>query len=355
MLDYIIIGAGLGGIAFCETALKQQKSFIVLNDASENSSKIAAGLYNPVILKRFSQVWHAKEQLDLLTSFYKSLEDKLKVKLDYKLPIYRKLFSIEEQNNWYIATDKPKVGNFLSAKLIKKYYPFLLAPFEFGEVFKTGFIDTKQLLNHYQNYLISINSYQQERFDYKLLECHEKYVQYKNLQAKHIVFAEGFGVRFNPFFNHLPVDGTKGELLIIKAAALDVNEIINSSIYLIPIGNNLYKVGATYNWEDKTNIPTENGKNELLENIKNLINCDFEIVTHVAGVRPTVKDRRPLAGTHPVFKRYHILNGLGTRGVMLAPEMAHHLFHYIENKIPLDDHIDIKRYDTLRSSNSDCI
>ena len=351
MLDYIIIGSGLAGIAFCETAQKHKKTFKVLSDSSQNSSKIAAGLYNPVILKRFSQVWHAKEQLDLLDAFYKNLEIKLNVKLDYKLPILRKLFSIEEQNNWFLACDKFQLEEFLSFKLNNKKYEFLPASFGFGEVFKTGYIDTSVLLDQYQKYLTSIDSYANETFDYNLLKCNEDYVTYNKINARHIVFCEGFGIHLNPFFNHLQVDGTKGELLLIRAVDLNVSEIINSSIYLIPLGNNIYKVGATYNWEDKTNIPTEIGRSELILNLKNLISCKFEILDHRAGIRPTVKDRRPLVGTHPFYKRYHVLNGLGTRGVMLAPEMALHLFNHVENKIPLNDHIDIKRYDKFRSSN----
>ena len=66
MLDYIIVGSGLAGIAFCETAFEKNKTFVVINDDSQNSSKVAAGLYNPVILKRFSQVWHATQQLTIL-------------------------------------------------------------------------------------------------------------------------------------------------------------------------------------------------------------------------------------------------------------------------------------------------
>jgi glycine/D-amino acid oxidase-like deaminating enzyme len=53
---------------------------------------------------------------------------------------------------------------------------------------------------------------------------------------------------------------------------------------------------------------------------------------HFAGVRPTVKDRRPLVGTHEYSA---ILNGLGTRGVMLGPSMAKALYNAIENDIPL--------------------
>ena len=66
MLDYIIVGSGLAGIAFSEMALQNDKTIFVFNNQSQNSSRIAGGLYNPVILKRFSEVWQAKEQLDLL-------------------------------------------------------------------------------------------------------------------------------------------------------------------------------------------------------------------------------------------------------------------------------------------------
>jgi glycine oxidase len=78
--------------------------------------------------------------------------------------------------------------------------------------------------------------------------------------------------------------------------------------------------------------------------IKEILNCDFEIISHFAGIRPTVRDRKPLIGTHPEHSNIHILNGLGTRGVMLAPAMAKDLYENIENKKPLPKDIDIKRY-----------
>lgn len=343
MLDYIIVGSGLAGIAFAEEAIENNKSFLVINNQSQNSSKIAGGLYNPVILKRFSFVWNAEQQLQLLTIFYSNIEKKLNLKLNYKLPLLRKFYSIEEQNNWFIASDKPNLAKFLSTDLVTIKYNHIPSPFGFGEVMHSGYVDTALLVNSYQDYLIKSNNYFEDTFDYNQLIINDDYVEYKNHKAKNIIFAEGFGMLLNPFFNDLPLDGTKGELLIIKAPDLNFDVIIKSAIFVVPLGNNLFKVGATYNWEDKTNAPTEEAKQELLTEIKSLINCDFEVVEHRAGVRPTVKDRRPLIGTHPKYNRLHLLNGMGTRGVMLAPAMAKDLFNNIEHGIPLDLHIDIKR------------
>jgi len=344
MIDYIIVGSGLAGIAFAETALQNNKSILVFDNNSQQSSKVAGGLYNPVILKRFSEVWKAQEQITLLSSFYGNLERKLNSKFDFKIPIYRKLFSVEEQNNWFIATDKISLAPFLSSKLISKKYNGIDSPFNFGEVLQTGYVDTEKLLLHYQDYLKAENHLIEESFDYSLLEIRDDSVKYKNTEAKNIIFAEGFGMIENPFFSKLPLDGTKGELLIIKASNLNLDAVVKTSVFILPLGNDLYKVGATYNWKDKTNFPTEEGKQELLESIKEILNCDFEIIEHLAGVRPTVKDRRPMIGTHPNYNRIHLLNGLGTRGVMLAPAMAKALFENIEFEKPLDKTIDIKRF-----------
>ena len=344
MIDYLIVGSGLAGISFAEVALRNDKSILVLDNNSQNSSKIAGGLYNPVILKRFSEVWQAQEQLAIMNEFYTFLEEKLNCKVDFKSPILRKFFSVEEQNNWFAASDKVALAPFLSTQLISKKYAGIDSPYGYGEVLQTGYVDTALLLNKYREYLKESNLFQEEAFDYDDLQIESDGIRYKDIHAKHIIFAEGFGMHANPFFNQLPLDGTKGELFIIKAPQLDLDVIVNTSVFILPLGDDLFKVGATYNWKDKTDLPTEEGKTELVARIKEIISCDFEIIEHFAGVRPTVKDRRPLVGTHQNYESIHILNGLGTRGVMLGPAMAKALFENIEGQVPLNKEIDINRF-----------
>jgi glycine/D-amino acid oxidase-like deaminating enzyme len=260
------------------------------------------------------------------------------------MPILRKFFSVEEQNNWFTASDKANLASFLSINLISKKYLSIDSPFGYGEVLQTGYVDTALLVSKYKEYLISNKWFLEESFDYSLLQEEKNGIKYKDFKARHIIFAEGFGMHSNPYFKELPLDGTKGELLVIKAPLLDLDVILNTSVFILPLGNNLFKVGATYNWTDKTDKPTEEGKAELIEKLKEIINCDFEIVGHFAGVRPTVKDRKPLVGTYSDHNSIHIINGLGTRGVMLGPSMAKALFENIEFQILLDKTIDIKRF-----------
>ncbi|EDP97485.1 FAD-binding oxidoreductase [Kordia algicida OT-1] len=347
MIDYIVVGLGLAGIAFCEELEAAGKEFVVFEDNSQHSSTVAGGLYNPVILKRFTAVWNADEQLAVALPFYKALEKKLGKKIDEKLPVARRFAAIEEQNMWFEASDKPKLTKYLDANLIENTNEAIIAPFALGKVNKTGRILTATLLESYRNYLEKNNQLRKERFQYQDLLIENDSVQYQNIQAKKIVFCEGFGIKQNPYFSYLPLNGTKGELLFIKAPNLKINYVLKSSVFLIPQGNDIYTVGATYNWKDKTHNVTEEAKAELVEKLSKLINCEYEIIDQVAGIRPTVKDRRPLVGTHPINTCMAVLNGLGTRGVMIGPTVAKQLYNHLENKAELPEDINIKRFENV--------
>jgi len=344
MLDYIVVGLGLAGVSFCETLEKQGKKFKVISDASQTSSVVAGGLYNPVILKRFTLAWNAKEQLEIALPFYKSLEKKIGLQLDFKVPVLRRFASIEEQNLWFEASDKPMLKPFLSTKILPNKNTDIDASFGYGEVLDTGRIDTKLLLNAYQSYLKEKEALLEATFNFDMLKVEEGFISYQSIKAKKIVFATGFGLKSNPYFNYLPLNGTKGELLTIKAPDLKETKVIKSSVFIIPLGDNLYRVGATYKWKDKTNIPTEEAKQELLEKLDSLLKCDYEIVNHVAGIRPTVADRRPLVGKHPKYNNVYVLNGFGSRGVMIGPYASRELYEFIEEEKPLTSEIDISRF-----------
>lgn len=343
-VDYIIVGIGLAGISFCEQLKTNNKSFVVFDDESQQSSVVAGGLYNPVVLKRFTSVWKSKAQLQMALPMYANLEKTLNFKLDYKIPVYRKFASLEEQNDWFTASDKPSLSEYLSTNLIKNKNDAINAPFGFGEVLHTGRIDVKCLIDSYKKHLLERQVLLTESFDYDAIKVLANSAEYKNIKSNHIVFAEGFGVVRNPFFKQLPLVPTKGELLIIESPELQINFVLKSGVFLIPLENSQYIVGATYDWDDTTNKTTNKAKETLLGKLERLINCPFKIINQVAGIRPTVKDRRPLVGQHTTYKSLYVLNGLGTRGVMIGPYVAHQLYNFIENGIPLEKDIDIKRF-----------
>ncbi|HBK71248.1 MAG TPA: FAD-dependent oxidoreductase [Flavobacteriaceae bacterium] len=344
-VDYIIVGLGLAGLAFTEELERNHKSYVVFEDNSQNSSLVAGGVYNPVILKRFTPVWDALDQLKSALPFYQSLEKKLNTQFDFPIDIYRVFTSIEEQNNWFNACDKPFFEKYMIAEVVKNHNEYINAPFGFGHITNTGKIDTKALLQSYRNYLVEKNKLFNESFDYDSLQLENNEVVYKNFNSKQIVFCEGYGVVKNPFFKSIPLKEAKGELLTIHAPELKLEVIIKSSVFIMPLGDSYYKIGATFNWTDKTLHPTKEAKEELIKKLNKVITVDYKVVGQSAGIRPTVKDRRPILGRHSTYKQLAILNGLGTRGVMLAPKLAKQLYDCLENNKELDAVININRFE----------
>ena len=346
-VDYIIVGLGLAGLAFAKELEDNNKSFIVYEDNSQNSSMIAGGMYNPVILKRFTPVWNAVEQLKVALPFYKTLETKFNNTYDYSVAIYRIFKSVEEQNNWFMASDKPLLSNYMVSNIIHKKFEGISANYGFGKLNNTGRIDTKLLLKDFRNYLRKKDILITTNFKYDELKIYNNSVEYHQIKASKIVFCEGFGLKENPYFNYLPMQEAKGELLTIHAPNLAIDFALKAAVFVLPLGNDYYKVGATFNWKDKTKQPSEEGKKELLDKLNTFITVPYKIVEHTAGIRPTVKDRRPLVGTHPKYENLAILNGLGTRGVMIAPIAAKSLFNNLEKNIEIDKEISITRYEQL--------
>lgn len=343
-VDYIIVGLGLAGIAFCEQLENANKTFLVFDNGVDGASRVAAGLYNPVILKRYTLPWKATEQLDIAVPYFKKIENKIQASCIHELPVQKVFSSIEDQNNWFAASDKPELERFISPVLIPDTNEYISAPYTYGRVLETGRIDIKKLQKKYQAYLEAKNAFAKADFEHSEIECTDLGVIYKGIRAKRIVFAEGYGLKKNPYFKHLPLVGNKGEYIIIKAQDLKLTAAIKTSFFIVPLGDDLYKVGATFNWKDKDTIPTKEAREELIEKLATLISCEYEIVDQEVGVRPTVGDRRALLGMHPEHHQLFVFNGLGTRGIMMSAMLATHLFDHIENGKDLLKEVNINRF-----------
>lgn len=343
-VEYLIVGLGLAGLAFAEYCDRASKTFMVIDQGGDGASRVAAGLYNPVILKRYSLPWKSIEQFDLALDFYGALEKKLGIAIKEKLAVQKVFSSPEDQNNWYAASDRPGLSRFIQTPIVNTIKKQVRAPYNYGEVAETGRIHIKNLQTVYEKYLLSINSFCRESFDHDKIAFTEQGVTYKNFRATRIVFCEGYGLKKNPYFKGLPLVGNKGEYLIIKAPELKVTVALKSSFFVVPLGNDLYKVGATFNWADKDSIPTREARDEIVKKLATLIDTPYTIVHQEAGIRPTTGDRRALVGRHPKFKQLYVLNGLGTRGIMAAPLLAQYLFNFIEEGTLLCEEIDCMRF-----------
>lgn len=344
MKDYLIVGFGLAGLAFSEMLRRHQKSFEIISDTSQQASIVAGGLYNPVILKRFTLAWEADEQLKVALPFYNELEQELAEHFDIPQKILRRFAHAGEHNLWHEAAEKKRLAPFLENQFKENTNSKINADFKLGQVKQGGRVKTKKLLEAYKQLLTTQGHFRHETFVYQNLNCQDTVIDYDGQRFKKVVFCEGYGLKNNPFFNYLPLTGTKGELLTIHAPELKEHSVIKSSVFIIPLGNDYYRVGATYKWNDKTSTPTIEAKNEIISKLDTFLNTHYQLVGHVAGIRPTVTDRRPLVGRHPKCHNFYVLNGFGSRGVLIAPWAAQQLYHYIENDVPMHSEMNIERF-----------
>ncbi len=110
---------------------------------------------------------------------------------------------------------------------------------------------------------------------------------------------------------------------------------------------NVYSVGSTYDWENLNNKVSEKGIKKLKKKIENILKCKYEIIEKQAGIRPATKDRRPFVGFHPNNNKIGIINGLGSKGISLAPYCTKVLIDNIQNHKNINREINIKRYISL--------
>lgn len=345
--EYLIIGQGLAGTLFAHELEKNGHDFRVIAPDTHNASKTAAGMYNPVVLKRFSPVWQAREQIQTARQTLQRLEKQLGETLDYALPIYRIFHDEAECKTWQEKATLPELSDLLDSEICEVVNDNITAPDGLGKVNLGGRADIKALLTAYRHHLVGQGRLFSEAVDYDQLTVTANGVQYGDILAQKVVCCEGYGIKQNPFFKDLPLKGNKGEVLTVKIPHLDLTAAVKSNVFIMPLpeqGDDVYFVGATYHWTEKDEIPTSAARETLLKKLSQFVTGNIEVLTHTAGLRPTVIDRRPLLGQHSVHKRLYILNGLGTRGVMLGATMAPLLYRFIENGIALPDEVNIQRF-----------
>lgn len=346
-VDYLIVGQGVAGSCLALKLIQEKKSFVVIDDDSHKASTVAVGAYNALVLKRFALIWRAEEQIKLMHRYFGGFEKLLDKKFVVEMSTYRIFKNSEEITVWQKKAVLSKLKPYMSEQITTEQPDGIEAPYGYARVLQTGRINLENCLNSFKDYLIKQNQYLDKVFDYSKLKTDDSEISYQDIKAKKIVFCEGFGVKENPFFNYLPIIGVKGEVLKIRTDQALPKAIWKAYNFLMPVEDKICYTASTYDREDLTFEPTQKGEEEMKMYLEEMYKGDYEIIEHTAGIRPTVVDRRPIVGSHPVLKSVFVLNGMGTRGTLLAPQMTEFLYDYMENKIQIDNEADVRRFDKL--------
>lgn len=349
-VDVLIVGQGLAGSALALQLIYRGKKVMVIDQPANNrSSRVAAGLFNPVTGMGIVKTWMEEPVFSYLHEFYAEAEKFLNEKFFFTQLLYRPFGTIEEQNNWMAKSTDPTVSNLMADVFTTSHFSNQVHdPFGGLLIKNAGYIDSPAFLKAVQSYLIANQSYWESHFNSNELVLNNEGISYQHIVADYTVMCTGIN-SLAPFFDWLPIRSLKGETLTISMKE-SPEMLLNKGVYVVPTDQlNLYKAGATYSLKELSPATTIEGENEIKEKLGALLKTPFEIVGQDWGIRPTTVDRKPILGSHPVHPKLVIFNGLGTKGVSLAPYFSNQLANWLLEKDEIIKEVNINRFKPLYS------
>lgn len=345
MKDFIIVGRGLAAACLMHQFQRAGLTFSVLGDPGlSRSSRVAAGIWNPVVFKRLTKSWMADELVPYLLRFYRDAEQLTGRKFVHERHIIRVFTEDQEESLWL-----KKCRNEMDDYLDQRVYGSAEAPGNtviagrFSKVLNAGNLDINEFLDATED--LFRTDVHDETFRYPELQISEGQVAYREFQARNIVFCEGWLVKENLYFSWVPLKPAKGEVLTLDMPGFDCgSDILNRGSFLFRTEGNTFRTGATYEWEQLDETPTEAARAELLDKLQSHTGASFTLVKHEAAVRPASSDRRPVIGPHPEHHNVYIFNGLGTKGVMIAPFFSEKFVNFYLQTGSLPPEVAVQRF-----------
>ncbi len=337
MKDIIIIGRGLAGATLSFHLIELGIKHRIVDRASLSlSSKIAAGLINPIVLKRLKMVQGAERFIKAVPDFYKRMEAATQTKFYHETFIKHIFANPGEINLWEEKKDIPFHSKYLKGNS-KNPWTNVNAPHGIGTIQGLGWLDTKSYLSAHA------------------LFCERNNVSIDNLtiQKSEVLSLAESGHQVILCNGHLFKDWnlipagiftpTRGEVITVKADDLPTDSILHSSIFTLPLGSGHFRVGATYHWDNLNDQVTAEGLNRLKTDLEKVYTDTYEVIQHEAGVRPNIKDRKPIMGQ--IGSNLYIFNGMGSRAALMTPFLSTVLIDFLTKNIPIPPEYDVHRFD----------
>jgi glycine oxidase len=317
-----IAGQGLAGTCLAWHLWWRGASFLITDRGHGGSSRIAAGLINPVTGRNFEPSWRIGEFLPEAVAFHQSVATHLGRDFWHPMPVLRLAASPAEWHKISIKRHLPHVAPWV----IGDAHP--PAGWHAAIRLHGGRLDTRGFLDASRDFFASRDLYQESETD-------------PADPDPHLIRCEGAaGLLQNQLGPHRCA---KGEILTFRSPEFDSSTIqIGAGGWIVPLGDGLFKAGSTYDWHQLDDSPTPFGRQRVLEIARAHGIDQPDVIAHDAAVRPILRRSQPLIGRHPVGG--WAFNGLGSKGSLYAPGIARRLATCLTENLPPEPDLDLQNF-----------
>ena len=348
VVDFIIVGQGIAGTTLSWELQKLGASVRVIDaEHAQSSSRVAAGLYNPITGRNMVKTWKADQLFPVIEPFYAELDAFLKIQSLHAIGIYRPFLNHEECNDWQSKLAAPAYAPYIKAvKTGSISVGGITDPLGGILLDQAGYVDLHTLLGGYKKWLSTRGIYRHELFDIDDLVLTGQSVSYKSLKGNKIIFCLGIYGHL-PLFKWLPFTPMKGELMDVEAND-EFEFILNRGVFMVPLGDGHFRLGSTYQRSDDQ-VFDPAAEKELREKLSVIYSGDITVKKRKVGIRPATRDRKPFIGLHPQYSQVGMFNGFGSKGVSMAPYFARQFARQLVFGEGIDAEVNIQRYYSLSS------
>lgn len=325
----MIVGHGLVGCALALTCYRRNIPFRIVGHAQMGEASMASsGLIAPITGRRYVKAWRIDEYVPKALDFYRWTEGLFGDDFFSPVEIVRFLSSDEARKAWDKRLEDPEYDDYVSNK---KYGIIDEMNRPYGILTGGYRLDTPGWVKAARQFLMAEG----------LLEMLASPYDTNDIEDATTIFTTG---ALDPAVSR-GIIPNKGESLILRMPQWKIPLIIKEDVFIVPLNkDHLFWVGSHYEPWPENPMPTTEAKKRILEAIHKVYQGPLEIIAHMAGIRPTVDDRRPLIGEFPDRPNQFIFNGMGTKGTSLAPFWADELIAHILDGKPLSKIVSPSRY-----------
>ena len=341
----LIIGQGLAGTALAWRLWEREVPFVIVDrDEAITCSKVAAGLITPITGMRLTVSWRYALFYREALRFYRGCGRRLKQRFLFPRGYVRLLKNEQEIAKWEKRRRDPDMQPFLHRQPPQLNADVVHNPQNGFQQRHAAWLDTTAYLQASRAFFESLASWR--KADVKPDEVHDdaQGVTWNDQSFTHVIWAQGWSAQHHPLLHWVPFQSALGTILTVTADLHGEKRILNRGCWLLPRNDGTLRAGSTYEWSfADQNTPSPTQVQELEATLQTLLKTSAQITATQSAVRPIIKNRQALMGTHPSHPRVAFLNGLGSKGSLRSPWLARHLLEHLLDGTALDEAFDLQQ------------